>query len=155
MTAVCAACGAPTTDAASTCPSCGEAQVQISGPHPALLPASRAEGGIPENLAAALAYVTVIPAIILLMAKRFSTKGFVRFHAFQCIAMTVTIVVLGTIFLLLANVASINLLLIPISLIAAIGIALVVLVCMIKAYQLQVFKLPVLGDWAEKFALRG
>jgi uncharacterized membrane protein len=109
---------------------------------------------LPENLAAVLAYLTVIPAIVLLLTKPYSKNQFVRFHAFQCVALAAASVALALLFLLLANLAAINLLLIPVSLMAAIGIALVVVVCMIKAYQHETYALPVLGAWAEKQSLR-
>jgi uncharacterized membrane protein len=102
-----------------------------------------------------LAYVTAIPALILLLfTTRYSKNPFVRFHAMQAIAVAVSSLALGLIFLLLASLPAINLLLIPAALIAAIGIALLVIVCMIKAYQHQRYKVPVIGDFAEKQALR-
>jgi uncharacterized membrane protein len=146
MTGVCAACGAPTEDGQAPCPSCGEQGSNRDYP-PAEV---REQGRVPENLAAVLAYITVVPAIILLFTKPYSKNEFVRFHAFQCIGLAAASFGLTLLFLLLANLPAINLLLIPVSLIVGIGIALVVLVCMIKAYQHETFPLPVLGDWARK-----
>jgi uncharacterized membrane protein len=152
MTGVCAVCGAPKSNGATACPSCGDASTQA--PAENVIFAPRPQGGLPESLAAALAYATVIPAVVLLLTKPYNKNEFVRFHAFQCIAIAVASVALGLILLLLANIPAINLLLIPISFIAALGIVLLVFVCMIKAYQQQTYKLPLLGDWAEKLAFR-
>jgi uncharacterized membrane protein len=63
-------------------------------------------------------------------------------------------VALAVAFLLLSNVAALNLMLIPVALIAAIGVALLVLVCMIKACQHEAYKLPLVGNWAERLASR-
>jgi uncharacterized membrane protein len=109
---------------------------------------------MPENFAAALSYFTVIPAIVFLLTKPYSRNEFVRFHAFQCLGIAVAGTAIATGFLLLANIPAINLILIPVSLIVAIGIALILVVCMIKAYQRQIYLLPVLGSWAQKQSLR-
>jgi uncharacterized membrane protein len=154
MTEVCAACGAPTYDEQAACPQCGrEGRHSSVATSAAALP-TREQGRVPEHLAAALAYITVIPAIVFLVTKPYSKNEFVRFHAYQCVAVAVATTAVAVLFLLLANVLAINLLLIPISLIAAIGISLLVLVCMIKAYQHEIYPLPVLGRWAQKQSLR-
>jgi uncharacterized membrane protein len=151
MSGVCAACGATIYDEHAACTQCGqEGAVAVS----ADLPGPREQGRIPENLAATLAYVTVVPAIVFLLTKPYSKNQFVRFHAFQCVGMAVAGTVIATVFVLLANVPAVNLLLIPVSLIGVIGIALLAGVCMIKAYQHQMYALPVLGRWAQKQSLR-
>ncbi len=154
MTGVCAACGAPTYDDHAACPQCGEELGDPSLVAAPVPPRPREQGRVPENLAAVLAYVTVIPAIVFLLAKPYSKNEFVRFHAFQSVALAVASTAVAAALLFLANVSSINLLLIPFSLIVAIAIALIVLVCMIKAYQHQMYPLPVLGPWAQKQCLR-
>jgi len=154
MSAVCAACGAPTSDELTKCPNCGDRGTLRPVENSAVASTYRSSGGLPDNFTAALAYATIVPAIVFLRAKRYNRNEFVRFHAFQSIALALASVALGLVLLVLANVASINLLLIPISLIAAIGIALLVLVCMIKAYQREAYKLPLMGAWAEKWARR-
>ena len=151
MSGVCGACGAATYDEQEACPHCGEQGGDTSLTTSAR---NREQGRLPENLAAVLAYITVIPAVVLLLMKPYSKNEFVRFHAFQCVGLTAASIALSTLFLLLATIAAINLLLIPISLIAGIGIALIVLVCMIKARQHQVYPLPVLGAWAKKQSVR-
>ena len=154
MTGVCAACGAPTYDQQAACPQCGQESRSSSIAASAAAPQTREQGPMPENFAAALSYFTVIPAIVFLLTKPYSRNEFVRFHAFQCLGIAVAGTAIATGFLLLANIPAINLILIPVSLIVAIGIALILAVCMIKAYQRQIYLLLVLGNWAQKQSLR-
>lgn len=153
MAAVCAACGAPSTDDLSTCPNCG-VESAPSSVKAGIQSIPRQQGRIPENMASALAYVTVIPAIVLMMTKPYKSNAFIRFHALQSVGIAIASVALGIILLLLSGISAINLLLIPLSFIAGIGIALLVCVCMIKAFQGETHKLPLLGNWAEKQAFR-
>lgn len=154
MSAVCAACGAPTSDDLTECPNCGDRGTHTPVVNSAIVSTHRSSGGPPDNFIAALAYATLVPAIVFLRTKRYNRNEFVRFHAFQSIALAVASGALALVLLALANLASINLLLIPISVIAAIGIVLLVLVCMIKACQREAYKLPLMGAWAEKQARR-
>ena len=50
--------------------------------------------GLTDNVAGALAYVTIIPAIVFLVLEPFNRKRFVRFHAFQCLFFAVAWTVL-------------------------------------------------------------
>ncbi len=151
MTAVCAECGAPVPNHLTTCSNRRHSGAPAMAMAPATVSAAPRPGSLPEHFAAALAYLTVIPAIVFLLTKPYDKNEFVRFHAWQCIAFSATSILFGVVLLLLANVPTVNLLLIPISLIAAIGIVLVVVVCMIKAYQHQDYKLPLLGALAAKW----
>ena len=110
---------------------------------PAPAPAS---GGMPDNTAGMLAYITIIPAIIFLVMEPYNKRPFVRFHAFQCLF-------LG----LAAFAAQVVLSIIPIvgwMLIPFVALATLVAAiwCLIKANQGQKFKLPIIGDFAEKQA---
>ncbi len=154
MPAVCAACGAPMSNHLSTCPNRFESDENEIAKPAAGRSRSQAEDGFSEPLLAVLAYITVIPAIILLLRARYKKNRFLRFHALQSIALAAASIALATIFLLLSNVPTLNLFLIPAGFVAVIGITLVVLVCMIKAYQHQIYKLPFIGNWAEKLGSR-
>ena len=74
--AFCASCGTQIADG-STCPKCAGGAGQG-----AIAPAA---AGLTDNVAGALAYVTIIPAIVFLVLEPFNRKRFVRFHAFQSI----------------------------------------------------------------------
>ncbi len=155
MAGFCSACGAQVIEGGAFCPKCGKAtnaQPLTSGtaaspaPAPKTPPAkvSSATTGLEENLAGLLAYF-FLPAIVFLFLEPYNRSRFVRFHSFQAIA-------LGVIAILMHAVLAISLigviLLIPFDLLWV----MVSVVCMIKAYQSQVFRLPVIGEFAEKKA---
>lgn len=141
--AFCPNCGTPLADGA-TCPKCA-ATAPAAG-------ATSANTGLADNIAGALAYVTIIPAIVFLILEPFNKRRFVRFHAFQCLffavawtALWICLAVIGHIpFLGWATV-----LLWPLVSLAGLVIWVILVV---KAYQNQMFKLPVIGDMAEKQA---
>ena len=89
--AACAKCGTALAEGATFCGSCGTA-VTAAGAAPASggaaptgAPAAASSGGLTSNVAGALAYLTIIPAIIFLVADPYKQDRFVRFHAFQCL----------------------------------------------------------------------
>jgi uncharacterized membrane protein len=107
---------------------------------------SSSTGGLSDNTAGALAYVTFIPALIFLLLEPYNRRRFVRFHAFQSL-----------LFNLAYFVIHIGLRLLP-----SIGWALSSLVWflafvlwivfVVKASQGQLWKAPIIGDIAEKQA---
>ena len=61
-------------------------------------PVERARGRVgvlPETIAGALAYCTIVPAIIFLLVEPYSKNRFVRFHSFQCIGLCLAGVAVG------------------------------------------------------------
>ncbi len=123
-----------------------QAVPSVSAPPP---PAAAADSGLADNVAGALAYITVIPAILFLLIEPYNKRQFVRFNAFQCICLAVVGIVLYPI--------DVVLLFIPIlgwALIFLIWMTMLVMVvmCIVKAYNGAKFKVPVLGNFAEKFA---
>jgi len=144
--AFCTGCGALMNDGVAFCPSCGRAAGSPQTP----LPSSAT--GLSDNVAGALAYVTIIPAIIFLVIEPFKSSRFVRFHAFQCLFFALAWFVLSIAMNIVVHIPVfgwLTLLLWPI-----IGLAgfVIWLVLVLKAYQGQMFKLPVIGDLAEKQA---
>ena len=110
-------------------------------PPPAAAPAE----GLSDTAAGALAYVTIIPAILFLVLAPYNTRPFVKFHAFQCLGLAVIWLCLGLIFV------------IPLlgQIVGGLGyIALLVcwVLSILKASQGSVFKLPVISDFAAKQA---
>jgi uncharacterized membrane protein len=110
-----------------------------------------------ENVAGLLAYITFIPAIIFLVVEPYNRNRFVRFHAFQSLFFTAGVVVLEV----MLAIVSIFLHILPVigSIIALVlwpivwlGVFIAWLLLVIKAYQHQMFKLPFIGDLAEKQA---
>jgi uncharacterized membrane protein len=143
--AFCPTCGMQLAEGA-TCPKCAGAVAPAAGT------AAPAAAGLTDNVAGALAYVTIIPAIVFLVLEPFNKKRFVRFHSFQCLffAAAWTVLWIGLAFIGHIPVLGwATLLLWP--LISLVGFV-IWLILVLKAYQGQMFKLPVIGDMAEQQA---
>ncbi len=118
--------------------------------------AAAATSGLSDNAAGALAYLTVIPAIIFLIVEPFNKNSYVRFHSWQCIFLCLSAVVLDIGFGILLAIVT---MMMPL---AFFGLFLwpivnlfwmaVVILCMVNAYQGKRFKLPIIGALAEKQA---
>ena len=169
---VCTGCGSNVNDGVKFCPKCGQPQAAAaaspgegySAPPPppqppptASAPGASAQAGTQDNLFGALAYVTIIPAIIFLVIEPYNKNRFIRFHSFQCLFLALTGFVLSIGNMILGFVIGmipvigwiISLLLafaIPIALLAA------WVIVVLKAYQGQEYRLPVIGDLAAKQA---
>ena len=105
---------------------------------------------IEENVAGMLAYFTIIPAIIFLLIEPYNRNRFVRFHSFQCLFTGAALIVLHVCLSVLSY--ALPLIMFPIwGLLGLAEFALWILL-VIKAYQHQMFKLPIVGDLAEKQA---
>lgn len=152
MASFCSSCGSPIPENATACPKCGRASATGIGAGAAVAPAVAATGGITDNVAGLLAYITIIPAIVFLVLEPYNKNRFIRFHAFQCLFIAAASIAIGIAFMILGMIPVLNLLLIPISMILWIGIFVLVVICMVKAYQGQTYKLPIIGDMAEKQA---
>jgi uncharacterized membrane protein len=160
--AFCASCGTQMADNAAFCPNCGKATAQASGagasapppPTPAP-PASYGSSGAPttpleENIAGMFAYFTIIPAIIFLLIEPYNRNRFVRFHSFQCLFTVGALIVLQVALSLVGY--ALPLVMFPIWGLLWLAEFALWLLLVIKAYQHQMFKLPVVGDLAEKQA---
>ena len=156
--AFCSACGTQMADNAAFCPKCGKATGQPGAPSaspPPVAPASFGTTAGPatpmaENVAGMLAYFTIIPAIIFLLIEPYNRNRFVRFHAFQCLFTAVALIVIQIVFSIFSHI-------IPVLMFGVWGLlglaelALWILL-VVKAYQHEMFKLPFVGDLAEKQA---
>ena len=148
MSIACPQCGFQMPDASAFCPGCGRRMI--------VAPAAAGPSGfLKENVAGALAYVTVIPAVIFLRVKPYNRNHFVRFHSFQSIfllaASIVCAIAMRLIFSLLSLVPRFGYLLASLAvLVVVLGWMILWLVMVVKALQGELFKLPVIGDFAEK-----
>ena len=120
--------------------------------------------GLDENLAALLSYIAGwLSGLIFFLLEKDSRL--VRFHAMQSLLLNVLVIVIGivvwvlTVVLWLVSTQISGIISALVSLVATLfwvvfGIAILVAVvmCLIKAYQGQYFKLPVIGNFAEKFS---
>jgi uncharacterized membrane protein len=145
MPQFCAGCGAQMSDGSASCPACGRAAAQSVGGGAAAAPAPVAAGGLSENVACGLAYITIIPAILFLVMEPYSRNKNIKFHCFQCIGLFV------------ASIACSIIMAVPVLgwIVGAVGhLAVFVcwIMCVIKAFGGGRFKVPVIGDFAEKQA---
>jgi uncharacterized membrane protein len=139
--AFCPTCGTQISDGAG-CPKCAGGAVA----------AAPAGAGLADNVAGALAYVTIIPAIVFLVVEPFNKKRFVRFHAFQCLFFAVAWTVLWIGLSFIAHIPFLGWATVVIwPLVSLVGFV-IWLILVLKAYQGQMFKLPVIGDMAEQQA---
>jgi uncharacterized membrane protein len=181
--AICNACGADVAEGVKFCPQCGQTMTAAQGPSyseasagsgygqqasfsaganmggggSASAPPPSAPTGSNDNVMGAVAYITIIPAILFLLLEPYNKNRFIRFHAFQCIFFA-----LGAFALSIGNmILSIILGFVPvvgwvISLILAFGVPIAILVAwlimVVKAYQGQEFRMPVIGNFAAKQA---
>lgn len=136
--------------------------VQASPASPVV--ATKSSTGLDENVASLLAYLfQFLGGLIFFLIEKDSR--FVRFHAVQSMLLSgvfwvgmiglwilsfVLALIVGQISGLLGSLVWVLMTLLELVLAAACLIGFVL--CMIKAYQSQYFKLPVLGNFAEKFS---
>jgi len=144
--AFCNMCGAQIPDGSTTCAAC--AGRVPAAPNPAVA----TPGGLADNVAGMLAYVTIIPAIIFLVMEPYNKNRFIRFHSFQCLFFCVALIVLQIGLSILAVVPFMAIVTIPLHLLIALGAFIVWIILLMKANQGQMYKLPVIGDLAEKQA---
>src|ERR1700753_4187142 len=76
--AFCSSCGTQIADGTTVCPACS---ARAGGGAAAV----GTTGGMTDNVAGMLAYVTIIPAIIFLVTAPYNKSRFVRFRSFQCL----------------------------------------------------------------------
>jgi len=110
-------------------------------------PMNQSSTGLSENVAGALCYSLLwITGLIFLLVER--SSGYVRFHAMQSLLVFGLISVAGVVVQLLPGVGAF--------LGGVLGLLAVVLwiVLMVKAWQGERFKLPLIGDEAERQAAR-
>jgi uncharacterized membrane protein len=139
--AFCSGCGAALDVAASFCPRCGRRAGLASGSR-----AVARSSPLKDNVAGALAYF-LIPAIVFLLIDPFRSNRFVRFHCFQSLAFAV----ISMIPRIALYVPVAGILLWPV---LELVLFVVWVILLIKAFQGQEFKLPLIGEWAEDQAIK-
>lgn len=143
--AFCSACGAQIPAGATACPACNSSSAGVATQ-------TASAGGLTDNMAGMLAYVTIIPAIIFLVTAPYSRNRFVRFHSFQSIFFCLALFVLGIGFSIITVVPFMALITLPLNLLLGVGGLIVWIILLLKANQGLMYKLPVIGDMAEKQA---
>src|SRR5579862_1383041 len=166
--AFCQNCGNQVADNVTFCSNCGKAVGQAGAgasaaaqpapsATPVAAPVAASSAPLSDNVAGMLAYFTIIPAIIFLLVEPYSRNRFVRFHSFQNLFFHVAMIVIYTALALVSAMLHF----IPVIgwIIAGLlwplcGLAFFAawLLVVIKAYQGQMYKLPFIGNFAEKQA---
>jgi uncharacterized membrane protein len=142
--AFCNMCGAQIADGTTVCAACSGRTVVV--------PAVSGASGLTENVAGMLAYVTFIPAIIFLVMEPYNRSRFIRFHSFQSIFFSLAIFVIHLGLSVLTVVPFLIFITAPMHALVALGAFIVWIILLLKANQGQMYKLPVIGDLAEKQA---
>ena len=127
------------------CPACSKA----AGPAVAV---STQSGGMTDNVAGMLAYITIIPAIVFLLVEPYNKNKFIRFHSFQCIFLTLAWIALGIALSIVASIPVLGWLTLLIWPVIGLGGLALWVILLIKANQGQMWKVPFVGDFAEKQA---
>lgn len=144
--AFCTSCGAQIPDGVTVCPACSRSTATTAAPSQAPV------GGLTDNVAGMLAYFTIIPAIIFLVIDPYNRSRFIRFHAFQCIFFAVGWTVLWIALNIVVHIPFFGWLTILLWPLVGLAGLIIWIVLVLKAYQGQMFKLPIVGDIAEKQA---
>jgi uncharacterized membrane protein len=127
---------------------------------PGAEPGAKSSIGLEGNAAGALAYIGPFNIIFAIIEKE---NRFVRFNAFQSLfagltlfAIDMVAIVLGLIFTFIAIAAKapalaaiIWMLIWAVVMIGSIGFLVLIIIAAVKAYNRQMYKLPLVGDWAE------
>ena len=126
---------------------------------------AKSSTGLDENVAALLSYIAgwVSGLVFFLIEK---DNRFVRFHAMQSILLSAVALVVGIVLwvvwafgtIIFASISDVlgslvGLVLGLLVFVFWIGMLIALVMCLIKAFQNQYFKLPVIGNLAEKFSM--
>lgn len=153
--AFCSGCGAQIADGTTLCAACSNRTATAGGP--AVATSAPAGSGLADNVAGMLAYITIIPAIIFLVMEPYNRNRFVKFHAWQNIFLHVAAVALWIVLMILTVAASVvpivgHLIVMLLGFVVWVGLVVVWVILLIKANAGQMYKLPFIGDLAEKQA---
>ena len=138
----------------------------MQNPPPVQTAPAKSSTGLDENIAALLSYVFgwVSGLIFFLIEK---DSRLVRFHAMQSLLFNVLVAVVGialwivlfVVFMIVAQVSGalatiLSLVSVLVWGVFLLGILAGFILCLVKAFQGQYFKLPVIGNFAEKFSAK-
>jgi uncharacterized membrane protein len=126
-------------------------RVRVRASKGARMPVST-QSGLSDNAAGAISYFTFIPAIVFLIAAPYNANSYIRFHSWQSILLCVAA------FIVNVAVDMLSLVLLSgffwIARLASLLWFVVWLICVVQAFNGNRFKLPVIGDIAEKLSAK-
>lgn len=161
--AFCSSCGAQVDG--RFCPKCGAPQGNPAGATPGAQqpayapppPAQPVAGGMEDNMAGALCYLLgFITGVLFLVLEPYNKRPFVRFHAFQAVLFSVGWIILSIAVSIVLGIMSavmhMWLLFVPLRMLIGLLGFLLWLFCMYKAYNRELYQLPIVGPMAAKQA---
>lgn len=119
---------------------------------PDALPPVANQAGLSETAAGGLSYVTIIPAIIFLIVAPYNRSSYVRFHAWQSIFLAIAWIVIEVGIMIFRRIPFIGWSMWFIAPLVGLGFFILWLIVMIQAFSGKRFKVPLVGDFAEKQA---
>ena len=132
----CPHCGAEMAAKVAFCPACGWSMTPV----PRL-----------ERAVAAIGYLPLIPAVVILFLPTYRRHLFVRFHAWQSIFIWVVFFILTGSALLLSNVAAASLMaFLLLGILVTLAMLFLWIVLSLKASQGERFELPLVGELAAR-----
>jgi uncharacterized membrane protein len=110
--------------------------------------------GLSDNAAGAVAYITIVPAIVFLVLPPYNASSYIRFHAWQSIFLNLAAIVFWVIlsFFTIFGLMFGMFFMLMLTRLIWLGWFVLWLVCILKAMNGQRFKIPVIGDLAQKQA---
>jgi uncharacterized membrane protein len=133
---VCEHCGVAMPKGSVFCPGCGTSMLPVA-------PA--------ERIAATAAYLTLVPAGVILFLPAFRHSRFVRFHAWQSVLLWGAFLVLTVLALVFSNLAAAVVFLL-FGILASLAMFFLWAVLSFKAWQGERFELPVFGQLAARLS---
>jgi uncharacterized membrane protein len=109
------------------------------------VPPQAAQSGLSDTAAGALAYITIIPAIIFLLVEPYNRNSFVRFHSWQSIF-------LGIVAFAISFINVIPILGQMVFLLGMLALFVGWIVALLKALKGEKYQLPIIGKYAAQQA---
>lgn len=153
---ICSHCSASMPEISGFCPACGRAVAQNSDSEPEV---AGVEPLSQDALLGAVAYLTILPAIVFLVVPAIRHKRYIRFHCWQSILLVVSTVIIAAVtrlvFAVLAAFPFLGFLLAWL-VAGVVSLALVFLwvAIVIKAALGDAYELPFIGTWSNRLTDR-
>jgi uncharacterized membrane protein len=109
-------------------------------------PQQSAQSGLSDNAAGALAYVTIIPAIIFLIVEPYNKNSYVKFHSWQSIFFCIAAF---AVHMILAIIPFIGWIIVPF---VSIAFLVIWVILLLKALKGERYQLPIIGKYAAQQA---
>lgn len=114
---------------------------------------STTQPGLSENAAGGLAYITIIPAIVFLLAEPYNKSSYIRFHSWQCIFLAAAWIVLNVAIRIFASfMPFMGLIAFGLYPLVALAMLILWIMVLIKAFNGERYQLPIIGKFAAQQA---